>query len=80
LETETGKATMFGPGKYDDICTLVRERVGITDATGGGVIVIVLGGNKGNGFACQADAMTTLALPALLEHVVHQMRAEDGVA
>jgi hypothetical protein len=70
---------MFGPGKYDDVCTIVRERVGINDNTGGGVILIVIGGNKGSGFACQADPMVTLALPAMLEHVVHQMRAADGL-
>lgn len=38
----------LGPGKYDDIATRVREE---TQATG--VIVIVLGGNQGNGFSGQ---------------------------
>lgn len=65
----------LGPGKYDDVCTMVREKVGIdVSATGGGVIVIVLGGNKGNGFACQADLATTLALPDMLENVAKQIR------
>lgn len=40
----------------------MREQVGITDS-GGGVMLIVLGGNRGNGFACQADIQTMLALP-----------------
>jgi len=62
------------------MCTLVRERVGITDGTGGGVLVIVLGGNKGSGFACQADPLVTLVLPELLEEVVRQIRAADGNA
>jgi len=63
----------LGPGKYDNLCTLVRERVGIADT--GGVIVIVVGGKDGPGFSCQADAMTTLALPDILESVAAQMRA-----
>lgn len=69
---------MFGPGKYDDVCTEVRKRVGIADV--GGVIVIVLGGDKGNGFACQADPLTTLMLPELLDQVVLAMRAEEASA
>lgn len=65
----------IGPGKYDDLCTMVREKVGIdVSANGGGVIVIVLGGNKGNGFACQADVQTTLLLPDMLESVAKQIR------
>lgn len=64
----------IGPGKYDDICTMVRERVGIGDE-GGGVIVIVFGGNRGNGFSCQADLATTLALPEVLEETARQIRA-----
>jgi hypothetical protein len=63
----------IGPGKYDDICTMVRERVGIGDK-GGGVIVIVFGGNRGNGFSCQADLATTLALPEVLEETARQIR------
>jgi hypothetical protein len=71
----------LGPGKYDDVCTLVREKVGLggedTLPEGGGVIVIVFGGNKGNGFACQADWQTTLALPDVLENIARQIR-ESG--
>lgn len=67
----------IGPGKYDDLCTYVREQVGITN--GGGVIVIVVGGNRGSGFACQSDINTTLALPDVLESVAKQIR-ESGIA
>lgn len=63
----------LGPGKYDDVCTMVTEQVGI-DVRGGGVIVIVFGGNRGNGFSCQADLATTLALPDVLEEVARQIR------
>ena len=67
----------WDPGKYDDVCTMVTEKVGIGEQ-GGGVIVIVLGGNKGNGFACQADLRTTLLLPDLLEDMARQIR-KDGI-
>ena len=63
----------WGPGKYDDVCTMVTEQVGI-GAQGGGVIVIVLGGNKGSGFSCQADLRTTLLLPDMLEDIARQIR------
>jgi len=62
----------LGPGKYDDLCTTVYKRAGIKGE--GGVIVLVLGGNKGNGFSCQADAVTTLALPEMLESLAKQIR------
>jgi len=70
----------FAPGKYDEVCTLVRNAVGISDGTGGGVMLIVLGGNKGNGFSCQADPLVTLLLPEILDDVVKQMRKVDGMA
>ena len=65
----------LGPGKYDDVCTMVAEQVGIGEQ-GGGVIVIVLGGNKGNGFSCQADLRTTLLLPDMLEEIARQIRGD----
>jgi hypothetical protein len=61
-----------GPGKYDDVCSMVRRQVGMTGVSDGGVIVV--GGNKGNGFSCQADLETTLALPDMLENVARQLR------
>ena len=71
----------LGPGKYDDICTEAREKVGIPrdDGKPGGMLLIVIGGNKGSGFACQADLATTLLLPNLLEEIARQIRA-DGIA
>lgn len=58
----------MGPGKHDAYCTRIREE---TKATG--VIVIVIGPEPG--FSCQADAVTTLALPDILERVAREMRA-----
>jgi len=40
----------IGKGKYDDLCTTVREQ---TQA--GAAFVIVLNGNKGSGFSAQFD-------------------------
>jgi len=71
----------LGPGKYDDLCTYVREQVGIPWASengGGGVMLIVFGGNRGNSFACQADLETTLALPDILEAVAAQIRKDTS--
>jgi hypothetical protein len=63
-----------GPGKYDDMCALVREQVG------GNVVVMVFGGKRGSGFAVQADAATTLRLPELLESMAKQIRSGYGRA
>jgi len=41
----------FGPGKYDDLCKLVREQSG-----GKLVIVAVLDGERGSGFSVQMRA------------------------
>ena len=62
---------MIGPGKYDEEATLVQER---TEAAG--VIVIVVGGNKGQGFACQGTLAVTQALPAMLRHIADQLDAD----
>jgi hypothetical protein len=66
----------LGPGKYDDLCTLVRERSGIKDV--GGAIVIIIGDRGRNGFSCQADLATMRVLPDLLEDVARQIRQDAG--
>lgn len=68
----------WGPGKYDHLCTLVREKVGMVDTSPGGVVVVVFGGDKGHGFSVQADLQTTLALPDILESIAKQIR-QDGI-
>lgn len=60
---------MIGPGKYDSICTLVREQ---TKARG--AIVIVIDGHLGGGFSVQADFNTTLKLPEILETMAKEIR------
>jgi hypothetical protein len=62
---------MIGPGKYDDQATKVRAA---TQARG--VILIVIGGNCGEGFSCQATLEVTLALPAMLRSIADQIEAD----
>jgi hypothetical protein len=62
-------AAFDGPGKYDDLTTLVRE-----GANARAVLVIVLGGDKGDGFSIQGDLATLLAVPDLLEQVAGSVR------
>jgi len=66
----------FGPGKYDDLCTLVRDLAGVTEEHGGAAVVIIIGGNRGPGFCVQADLASSLLLPDLLEDVAKQIRRD----
>lgn len=52
---------MIGPGKYDDLCTYVREQ-----SKAHGAVVIILGGDNGNGFSVQGSAGLAAALPSIL--------------
>lgn len=73
----------LGPGKYDDLCAQVRI---FTRADG--VVLIVLGGNRGHGSAVQirADAspqadLLVLALREVadqLERDIKERRASDA--
>jgi hypothetical protein len=60
-----------GPGKYDDLATLVQ-----TSTQARGVIVIVIGGNRGEGFSCQATLEVTLAIPAMLRSIADQIEGD----
>jgi hypothetical protein len=60
----------LGPGKYDDLCTDIRQQSGAD-----GVVLIVLNGRLGSGFSCQADLKRTAQLPDLLEDLARQIRA-----
>jgi hypothetical protein len=61
----------IGPGKYDDLCTYVFKEARIVN---GGAIVIVIGGNKGNGFSIIGDMPTMMTLPVMLETMATQIR------
>jgi hypothetical protein len=58
-----------GPGKYDDACTDAREA---TKAIG--CILIIIEGDKGNGFSVQTLEPDLLpVLPALLRTVAREI-------
>jgi hypothetical protein len=61
----------LGPGLYDDEVTALRERYHAH-----GVVLIVLGGDKGEGFSMQASLETTLRLPEMLEYMAAQIRED----
>jgi hypothetical protein len=62
---------MIGPGRYDDIATAVQAQ---TQARG--VILIVVSGNRGEGFECHATMEVTQALPKMLRHIADQIEAD----
>jgi hypothetical protein len=64
-----------GPGKYDDLCTEVREK---TEAEG--VILMVFGGNEGQGFSCQLSPILTHMVPHLLREVADQIEEDMRMA
>jgi hypothetical protein len=57
----------MGPGKYDDAATLVRETTGAA-----GVVVVVLGGVLGDGYATQVAS--TLRAELETRRVVRLLR------
>ncbi len=61
----------MGAGKYDDVCTEAR-----TKAKAIGCILIVLDGEHGSGFSCQASFADTLRLPDILEDVAKNIRSQ----
>jgi hypothetical protein len=66
-------ATMIGPGKYDAECTFVREWTKATAA-----IVVVVNGNKGSGFSCQAPPEIAAKLPAILRDMADQIERSNN--
>lgn len=60
----------IGPGKYDSLCTKVREESEAQTA-----IVIVMNGKDGSGFSVQSVLEDSLPLAALLEHIAKELRA-----
>lgn len=58
----------IGKGKYDDLCTYVRET-----AKAEGAIIIVIRGENGSGFSVQADSLNTISLPGTLRYMAQQI-------
>jgi hypothetical protein len=68
---------MMGPGKYDGLCTLVREQ-----AKARGAAVIIWGGDQGSGagFSVQADPEDMAMLANILENMADCIReGQKGV-
>ena len=63
----------LGPGKYDDLATIVREQ-----ARAAGVMVMVFGGNLGEGFSIQATPELTSRLPELLRYIADEIEKSMG--
>jgi hypothetical protein len=60
-----------GPGKYDEECALVRQSL---DASG--VVLLVIGGPKGGGFSVQMPLAEMHRLPAALDMIAREIRAD----
>jgi len=60
-----------GPGVYDDEATQVRESMNAQ-----AVALIVVRGDKGSGFSCQAQEDVILDLPAVLRSLADQIEAD----
>ena len=63
---------MKGPGKYDDLATLVAHQ-----AEALGVILVVIGGNKGSGFSVQAVGPIAHELPSLLRNLADSIECDQ---
>jgi hypothetical protein len=60
-----------GPGKYDDLCTHVRN-----ESKGDGAVVMVFGGISGTGFSVQVSMDLLANLPTLLREMADEMDAD----
>jgi hypothetical protein len=58
-------------GEYDAEATWVRKR---TKAVG--VVLVVIGGDRGHGLSAQATSDLTLHLPSILRKVADEIEAE----
>lgn len=63
----------LGPGKYDALCTYVRET-----AKAEGAAVIVWGGIEGQGFSVQASVDQLEKLPAILRNMADTIDGHKG--
>lgn len=63
-----------GAGKYDELCTYVREQ-----AQAAGAIVIITDGNKGMGFSVQLPPDLLATLPDVLTNIAKEVAKDMGV-
>lgn len=64
--------TDANPGKYNDLCTHVRKA-----SHAAGAIVIVVGGDKGEGFSVQGDLTFMMAIPKMLRRVADEVENDN---
>ena len=65
----------FGPGKYDELATEVRQK-----AQAEGIIVLIINGNRGGGFSAQVTPEMTFAIPQILRDMADQIEASGPKA
>lgn len=58
-----------GPGKYDPECSVARE-----SAHAAGAMLIIIGGDRGSGFAVQVTPDLLIVLPEMLEAMAADIR------
>jgi hypothetical protein len=61
----------LGPGNYDDVVTELRRRFNAD-----GVMLVVVGGDRGYGSSVQMSAEDLLALPIFLEGMAQELRRD----
>ena len=61
----------IAPGAYNDTCSEIRER-----HKAEAVILIVAGGDRGEGFSMQAPLVFSLKLPSILRAVADSIEAD----
>jgi hypothetical protein len=57
-----------GPGKYDDLCTTARKA-----AEAQAALLIIFGGNNGNGFSVQTPIDFLIGIPAILRAIADEI-------
>jgi len=62
---------MKGPGKYDALCTDVREKTNAECA-----FILIFNGDKGSGFSCQIRGPATVDVAAVLEYMAGEIRKD----
>jgi hypothetical protein len=66
-----GFVMAIGPGKYDAVATLARMNAGAE-----GVILIVVGGERGAGFSVQLAAELVPHVPELLRNLADEIERD----
>ena len=62
---------VIGPGKYDALAATARKT-----ANARGVILVIVGGDKGEGFSVQGPASLVIKLPDLLRTLAERIEIE----